>query len=119
MKRKLFLSTFSVSFVLVFMLSLLFYGEITLLHYINISFYISGILLFISLFLLVAEGGFFDGITQGFRRTFQSKGRDLEKEEVEEMRLFSELLSIEYMPFLLAGLLLAATMLAGLMLYYL
>ncbi|MCM3595236.1 DUF3899 domain-containing protein [Metabacillus idriensis] len=119
MKRKLFLSTFSVSFVLVFMLSLLFYGEITLLHYINISFYISGILLFISLFLLVAEGGFFDGITQGFRRTFQSKGSNLEKEEVEEMRLFSELLSIEYMPFLLAGLLLAATMLAGLMLYYL
>lgn len=119
MKRKLFLSTLSVSFVLVFLLSLLFYREITLLHYINISFYISGILLFISLFLLVAEGGFFDGITQGFRRTFQSKGRELEKEEVEEMRLFSELLSIEYMPFLLAGLFLAATMLAGLMLYYL
>ncbi|MGG4488785.1 DUF3899 domain-containing protein [Metabacillus idriensis] len=119
MKRKLFLSAFSVSFVLVFLLSLLFYGEITLLHYINISFYISGILLFISLFLLVAEGGFFDAITLGFRRTFQSKGRDLEKEEAEEMRLFSELLSIEYMPFLSAGMLLAATMLAGLMIYYL
>ncbi|MGX1194814.1 DUF3899 domain-containing protein [Metabacillus sp. SLBN-84] len=119
MNRKLFLSAFTVSFVLVFLLSLLFYQEISLLHYINISFYISGVLLFASLFLLVAEGGFFDGITQGFRRTFQSKGRDLEKKEVEEMRLFSELLRVQYTPFLLAGLLLAATMLASLAVYYL
>lgn len=118
MNRKLFLSAFTVSFVLVFLLSLLFYQEISLLHYINISFYVSGVLLFASLFLLVAEGGFFDGITQGFRRTFQSKGRDLDKREVEEMRLFSELLRVEYTPFLFAGLLLAATMLAALAVYY-
>lgn len=119
MKLKLFTTVFTGSFVLVLLLSLLFYREITILHYINISFYISGVLLAVCLFLLVSQGGFFDGITQGFRRTFQSKGKDLDKEEVEEMRLFSELLSIEYMPFLLAGLLLAATMLGSLFVYYL
>lgn len=48
--------------------SLIFSGNLTIVTLVNNLFYISFIYLIIWLFLLTIRGGFYDGITYGFRR---------------------------------------------------
>ncbi|WP_162356576.1 DUF3899 domain-containing protein [Metabacillus mangrovi] len=97
-------------------ISFIFYREITLLSFINILFLISGMMIFASLFALVAQGGFFDGISYSFRKTFAVK--EMSREELEEMRPFSELVSFRYTPLLVGGGTLAALMLVCLGIFY-
>ncbi|MGD6817640.1 DUF3899 domain-containing protein [Metabacillus sp. 84] len=99
-------------------ISILLYGSVTLLSLINLLFLIGGAFLFTALFIMVAQGGFFDGITYSFRRTFQSGGRDLSREEADEMRPFSELLSLPFIPIMLAGASLTGVMLVCLGFFY-
>ncbi|MFY4774339.1 DUF3899 domain-containing protein [Metabacillus sp. RGM 3146] len=109
---------FLIAFLLTFIVSLVRYHSITFLYFINISFVISFALLFCGLFVYVTQGGFFDAITYGFRRVFQSQGKELAKEEVNEMQSLSELISLDYHPLLISGGALAVIMLICLGIYY-
>ncbi|MBM4761645.1 DUF3899 domain-containing protein [Bacillus sp. B15-48] len=57
-----------INIVGVTVLFLLFASEYTLLHYINSLFYISFIYVMLFLVMYTTKGGFFDGVTFGFRR---------------------------------------------------
>ncbi|NLP50714.1 DUF3899 domain-containing protein [Bacillus sp. RO1] len=101
--------------------SWLYYGEINLLSFINTSFIISSVFIFISLFTLVVQKGFFDGITYSFRRIFASSqpDKELEQDIRNEMRPPSELLQpVSTQQILLASLLLLICMLISLFMYY-
>jgi membrane protein YdbS with pleckstrin-like domain len=112
---------FSILLLATFGTSWIYYGEITLLSFINTSFIISSVFIFISLFTLVVQKGFFDGITYSFRRIFASSQPDKELEEDirNEMRPPSELLQpVSTQQILLASLLLLICMLIALFMYY-
>ncbi|KKI93698.1 hypothetical protein WQ54_03115 [Bacillus sp. SA1-12] len=109
---------FIVSFCATILLSFLIYHKLTLLHFINLSFFIAGAFLFLALLTITVKGGFFDGITYGFRRTFISKGKVLSKNEVKEMKPISEMITFHYSPLLINGLLMLAIMLIALFIYY-
>lgn len=107
-----------VSLCLTILLSFIIYQELTILSFINISFFFAIGLLFISFLTITVKGGFFDGITYGFRRMFVSKGKELSKQEVHEMTPVSELLTFDHSPFLLSGLILTAIVVIGTFFYY-
>ncbi|MDQ0217528.1 DUF3899 domain-containing protein [Peribacillus cavernae] len=106
----------AVVLILVFLFSLIFFREISLLHFIDISFYISGGLLTLSLLTMVIQKGFFDAIFFSFRTVFESS-RDRQLKE--EKTPLSELISFRYNSCLMVGLFLLLIMLAALFFYYL
>jgi Domain of unknown function (DUF3899) len=108
-----------VSLVVTILLSFLIYHKLTLLHFINISFLFAGAFLFLSLLTITVKGGFFDGITYGFRRMFVSKGKELSKQEVNEMTPVSEMLNFDHFPLLISGIVLTIVMCIALIFYYL
>lgn len=67
---------------------------------------------------MTVKGGFFDGITYGFRRMFVSKGKELSNKEVHEMIPVSKLLNFDHSPILFSGLLITGVMLLALFIYY-
>lgn len=98
-----------------------YYKAIDLLAFINTSFTISSILLFLSLLTTVTKRGFFDGITYSFRRIFASSQPDkqLEDDIRNEMRPPSELLQpLSIQPMLFASVLLFLCMLVSLFIFY-
>ncbi|WP_071459146.1 DUF3899 domain-containing protein [Bacillus massilinigeriensis] len=103
--------------ILVFLLSLAMERELTLLHYINFSFYIAGGMLLLSLLLYTVTGGFFDNISHSFRVIFRSRNK-LETKEEEEITPLSEIVSLNYFPLAMAGLFNLLLMLAALAAYY-
>ncbi|WP_165967152.1 DUF3899 domain-containing protein [Jeotgalibacillus sp. S-D1] len=106
------------SFLLCFTISLLYYGELTLLTFVNSTFFIGGALIFFSLTVFVLSTGFFDVVSNSFRRTF-SMSRVMNKEEAEEMRSLSEAISIvNIKPFLYAGIIIYFAMAVGLVIFY-
>lgn len=107
-----------VSLCLTILLSFIIYQKLTILSFINISFFFALGLLFISFFTITVKGGFFDGITYGFRRMFVSKGKVLSKQEVNEMTPVSELLTFDHSPFLTSGLVMTGIVVIGTVLYY-
>ncbi len=107
-----------VSLCLTILLSFIIYHKVTILSFINISFFFAAGLLFISFFTITIKGGFFDGITYGFRRMFISKGNELSKQEVDEMIPVSELLPFDHSPFLTSGLIMTVIVVIGTLLYY-
>lgn len=119
LRNKKSFTLFIVSLIAVILLSFFIYQKLTLLSFINISFYFGITLLFIAAFTMTIKGGFFDGITYGFRRLFESKGKELSKKEVDEMIPVSELLDFDHTPFLLSGLMVTGVMLIALFIYYL
>ncbi|WP_404461641.1 DUF3899 domain-containing protein [Sutcliffiella horikoshii] len=109
----LLLATFGTSWI--------YYGKINLLTFINTSFTISSVFIFISLFTLVVQKGFFDGITYSFRRIFASSqpDKELEQDIRNEMRPPSELLQpLSTQHIFVASLLLFLFMLISLFMYY-
>ncbi|TYS61077.1 DUF3899 domain-containing protein [Sutcliffiella horikoshii] len=109
----LLLATFGTSWI--------YYGGINLLTFINTSFTISSIFIFISLFTLVVQKGFFDGITYSFRRIFASTqpDKELEQDIRNEMRPPSELLQpLSTQHIFTASMLLFLCMLISLFMYY-
>ncbi|WP_157663735.1 DUF3899 domain-containing protein [Sutcliffiella horikoshii] len=109
----LLLATFGTSWI--------YYGGINLLNFINTSFTISSIFIFISLFTLVVQKGFFDGITYSFRRIFASTqpDKELEQDIRNEMRPPSELLQpLSTQHIFTASMLLFLCMLISLFMYY-
>lgn len=100
----------------VFLISFIAHREITLLHFINITFYISGGLLLISLFTMVIQKGFFDAISYSFRTVFESSES---REKREKKTPLSELISFQYSALVGVGLILLLFVLGGLFVYYL
>jgi hypothetical protein len=110
---------FFISQLLIFILSLVYQQSITLLSYINISFYIASVLLFTSLIVFTINSGFFDAISYSFRTVFAGKEEGEKKKSFDEMTPLSELVTFNANPLLMVGLLDFILMLAALFVYYL
>lgn len=105
-----------VSQFIIFLFCLAFYHEVSLLAYINISFYVASAFVFCSLSIFTINTGFFDTIVKSSRLVFKRKGVD--KQELEELRPFSQIITIDYLPILVNGILIASLMLLALFIYY-
>lgn len=99
----------------ILLLSFLIYKEISLLLYINISFYIGSLFIFLSLLFFTVRSGFFDVVTKSFRQVFA--GKHATKKELEEIPMLSDMISFNVLPFLLNGLLVTFCMLGALYIY--
>ncbi|WP_102261872.1 DUF3899 domain-containing protein [Mesobacillus jeotgali] len=115
---KIFLG-FLGSQVLIFILSLVYQQSITLLSYINVSFYIASALLFSSLIVFTVNSGFFDAISYSFRTVFAGKEEGEKKKSFDEMTPLSELITFNANPLFMVGLTDFMLMIAALIIYYL
>lgn len=106
---------FLVSQIVIFLLSFLVSKEISLLHYINTSFYIGASFIFISLLFITVQSGFFDVVSHSFRLFFS--GKTMTKKEVDEMRPLSKVITFNYNPLFINGLLIILVMLVALYIY--
>jgi hypothetical protein len=113
---KLIITIFLASQMVLFLLSFILYRNISLLHYINLSFYISFIQLSFSLMVFTVNTGFFDITARSFRVMFS--GKHTTKEEIKEMTPLSQIFSFNYFPILISGIINLLFMLIGLYLYY-
>lgn len=104
--------------IVVLGLSFLYYNNLLLLNYINISFYIASFLLFTSLLIFTVNSGFFDAISFSFRTVFNGKENGDKIKSFNEMTPLSEMININTHPLLVVGLLDFALMLTGLFIYY-
>ena len=102
----------------ILLLSFISYHKISLLSYINISFYISAALLLASLLLYTIHKGFLDVMFKSFNYAF-SKGDSGRRRRWEDVPTLSELVTLSYRPFLFYGLSNGAFMIVALFLYYL
>lgn len=109
------ISLFCISQLLTILLSIIVVKQISLLSYINISFYIGFLFIFISLLFLTVKSGFFDVITKSFRLVF--RGKHVTKKEVEEMERPSNIFEFNIIPLLICGLLMIVFMLGALYIY--
>ena len=101
--------------IVILTISLFYYHEISLLSYINISFYISSALLLTSLLVYTIHSGFFDVISKSFNIAF-TRGKD--KRSWDEVPALSELIKVNQMPLLFYGLTTGFFMLIALFIYY-
>ncbi|MDP4162406.1 MAG: DUF3899 domain-containing protein [Bacillota bacterium] len=103
--------------VLILSIALVFYHRVTLLSYINISFFLSAILLLTSLLIYTIHSGFYDAISASFRVTF-SRTHGQEKQKLTEITPLSELVAIDQKPLLVHGLIIGFFMFISLCIYY-
>ena len=105
----------STTLLLTILLSLTVHGQLSLLHFINISFYFSSTYIFIGLLIFVTNQGFFDGISHGFRKLFKSNTNEADKNEIVPL---SQLISIPHAQLLYSGLIVLLIMFVCLWFYY-
>ena len=98
--------------ILVFVL--IFYRELTTLEYINVSFYIGGAYLFIGLFVLILQSGFFDFFSSSFKKVFS---RQNVESDITNMRAPSEVITLNAAFFFRSGLPIILFMLIALFIY--
>lgn len=108
-------SLFLISQISIFAIEIIFFKELSLLSYINISFYIGFLFIFSSLLFFTVKSGFFDAVTKSFRQVFI--GKSTQKEEIEQMLLPSMMITFNVLPFLLNGLFVTLIMLIALSIY--
>ena len=113
-KNKLFSLTMG-TLLVTLILSLLFYQEISLLHFINISFYFCYAYISIGLLLYIVNNGFFDGISYSFRKIFRRNHMEDEKEEIVPL---SEMVTVPHSLLLKSGVILIFVMCISLIFYY-
>ncbi|RFU63043.1 DUF3899 domain-containing protein [Bacillus sp. V59.32b] len=113
--KKIFMWT-AIILGFVFSISFISHGEITLLYFINITFYIAAGLLMISLFTMVVQRGFFDAIFYSFRTVLESSES---REKKEKKTPLSELVSFPYNSLVGVGFILLLFVLGALFIYYL
>ena len=101
--------------IIIFLLILLIYKHIDLETYANISFYIGGGITFLGLVTYVVSGGFFDLYVSSSRKFFTRKHL---RDEIENMRLPSEVFSFSPKPILALGLSILACTCIALFFYY-
>lgn len=98
----------------ILVLTFVFYGEISLFSYINISFYISSAFLLTSLLVYTIQSGFYDAIGKSFNLAF-SKDR---KRKFTEIPSLSELVTFDNKPLFFHGLVIGLFMVLALVVYY-
>ncbi|MBI0579728.1 DUF3899 domain-containing protein [Neobacillus cucumis] len=101
--------------LLIISLSFIFYQKVSLLSYINISFYISFALLLFSLVLFTVKTGFFDAIAKSFNL---AATRGKEKRSLSEIPSLSEMVTINQKPFVFHGIITGFLMFIALGFYY-
>ncbi len=101
--------------LIIFVLMLLINKNVSLLAYINMSFFVGGTVLFIGLLIYVVSNGFFDIFTLSMRKVFTPK-RNLA--DAESMRAPSELLDFPTIPFFQLGGTILLGMFTALFFYY-
>lgn len=103
-----------VSQLLIFVLVFILYRDVTILDYINISFYVGGLFLFIGLTLLLIQSGFFDFFSTSVKKVFYRKHI---QEDIMSMRKPSEALSLKAPFFFKTGIPIILFMLVALFIY--
>ena len=106
---------FLIAHVVIILLILLYFKELTLLSYINASFIVGGVLTFLGLVSFVFSTGFFDVFTVSMRKVVTSKRR---MDDVMAMRKPSEIFSGNVSPMLGSGALILVMMGIGLLIFY-
>lgn len=96
-------------------ISFFIHHRVTLISYINISFYISAALLFSSLLINTIHTGFFDVMSKSFTLAF-SRGQN--KRKFDDLPSLSELVQINPKPMLFYGTFTGLFMLIALFCYY-
>ena len=104
--------------VLSILLSLIFHQALSLLNFINMTFYISGGLILLALVTFVVQRGFFDVVFYSFRRVFQIQNQHV-GEEKEDIPKLSDIISLSSSFSLVVGLIMLCIMLLSLAVYYL
>ncbi|MDN3015078.1 DUF3899 domain-containing protein [Paenibacillus sp. BSR1-1] len=99
----------------IFSLSFIFNHDISLLSYINISFYISAAFLLTALLLYTIHSGFYDVISRSFTLAFSRGHRNKKFSEIPGL---SELVTVNQKPLLFIGLVNGFLMLLALFAYY-
>jgi Domain of unknown function (DUF3899) len=115
---KKMVSAFLICQGFIFLLSFIFYKKITLLYYINISFYLSGTMVFLSLLFYTIHSGFFDTVFHSFRTLFTKEEKSEEQSKADKPQL-SELINLNISPFAQLGVVNLLFMLGSLILFYL
>lgn len=113
-KNKLFSLTVA-TLLVTLILSLLVHQEISLLHFLNISFYFCYTYISIGLLLYIVNNGFFDGISYSFRKMFRRNNKEAETEEIVPL---SEMVTIPHSLLLKSGVILVFIMCISLVFYY-
>lgn len=106
---------FLVSQVLIVLSAYFVYGQLSLLGYINVAFFVSGLLLFIGGVIYIIRTGSFDFFMTSTRKVLARKGQ---REVIETMRPPSETFSANPAWFFIAGLPTFVLMLIALVVYY-
>lgn len=105
----------AISQLVILAVSFIFYHELTLLSYINISFYFSSLLLLSALLIHTIHSGFFDVVSKSFNLIFS---RREEKRNFHEIPSLSELVSIDKKPLYFYGLMIGMFMIIALIVFY-
>jgi hypothetical protein len=101
--------------LIILLLVLILHKKLTILDYINISFYIGGAYLFIGILVLILQSGFFDFFSTSFKKVFSRKhGQD----EIINMRPPSEIIRTKPSFFFRSGLPIILIMLVALFIYF-
>jgi hypothetical protein len=101
--------------IVIFITSLLYNNKVTLINYINITFYFASAFLLSALLIYVTRSGFFDVVTKGFTKAFSRNNEDIKLAEITPL---SKLVSISQKSLFLHGLILFICMFVALILYY-
>lgn len=96
-------------------ISFITYHRVSLLIYINISFYITAVLLLTSLLVYTIHSGFFDVISRSFSLAFE---RGQNKRRFDEIPPLSELVTFNQKPLVFYGLMNGLLMILALIIYY-
>ena len=91
------------------------YGNMKMVSYINMSFYVGGLITFFGLVTYVTSNGFFDIFTDSMRKVFTPKHM---KNEANKMRLPSQVFSFSYKPIISLGLSILVCTCIALLFYY-
>ena len=100
--------------LLILVFVLLFYRQLTILHYINVSFYLGAFFLSIGILVLVIQSGFFDFFSTSMKKVLYRKHV---QSDLKTMRPPSEAVSMKASFFFLSGLPIILFMLIALFFY--
>lgn len=114
LKKRLSILAYFQIFILI--ISYLTIHRVTLLSYINISFYVSSALMFTSLLIYTIRTGFFDAISKSFN-FLATRGKD--RKSIHDVPALSEMVTINQKPLFFYGFFTGLFMLIALFFYYL
>jgi len=106
---------FIIAQLVIVALMLLIYKNMSLTSYINMSFFVGGLIVFSGLMIYIVSNGFFDLFTVSMRKVFTPKRY---QEDAGEMRAPSQLLDFPVVPFFQLGGAILLGMFIGLFIYY-